>query len=229
MVNINAFWRLKMRQTIGILSVLLGVLLFMGRTGDAQVLLLAPPAVTVSAGYSNLQTEKANNLFYTHDGSYLDADVAWQLPVIVPLQAGLGVTGSGYWERESLFPSVIDNFGDYYSHLYSDLGLFEIEPRIGLRLGGRTGFYALPRVGAGLLIDNFAIDQTFNSGGATYIDTHYHTGAGFEIRPAVQVGYSWGHLSAGLEGSYLYSWGDFGGLGHNAQELRIGVFLNFRF
>ena len=219
-----------MRQLIAIVSVVVTNLFFLLLPARAQVMVLEPPAVTVSVGYSNLQSEKANNLFYSHDGSYVDADVAWKLPLIIPLQAGIGVTGSGYWDRQSFNPApATEDIGYFYNHLYSDVGLFEIEPRIGLRLGGRTGFYALPRIGAGLLIDNYGIDQSFNSGGATYIDTRYHSGAGFEIRPAIQVGYSWGHLAAGLEGSYLYSWGDFGGLGHSAQELRIGAFLNFRF
>jgi hypothetical protein len=195
----------------------------------AQIAVLEPPAVTISAGYSNLQTERSSNLFYDHSGPYFDADFAWRLPLVVPLQVGFGVTSSGYWERESVAIPAADNFGYPYYHLNSDVGLFELEPRVGLHLGRETGFFAVPRIGAGLLVDSYDIDQSTTSNGDIFLTRQDHTGAAFEIRPAIQAGYCWGPAAAGVEASYLYSWGDFGGLGHNAQEFRIGAFVTFSF
>jgi hypothetical protein len=217
-----------MRYTTGLfLLAWLCITLITAVSASAQQYAIIPPTVTLSAGYSNLQMQKATNLFYDHDGSYLDADFAWRLPVVIPLQAGFGLTGSGSEDRQSIYQINNSNFYDSGPHLYSDLGLFEIEPRIGLKIGRTTGFFLLPRLGAGLLINSYGIDQTFNSNGNTYLSTQYHTGAAFEIRPAIQAGFSWGHASAGIEASYLAAWGDFGGLGHNAQEFRAGLFLTF--
>jgi len=213
------------------LAVFLSVLFLSAIGAKAQILFLPTPALTVSTGYSNLETERATNLFYTHDGSYIDVDAAFNLPlpVLFPIQAGLGATASGQWDRESfVIPSSTSNFSPY-SDLYSNVGFFELEPRLGMRIGGGNGFYVLPRIGAGLLIDSYAIDQSSTSGGVTYIDTTYHTGAAFEIRPDIQVGYKCGFLSAGLETNYMWAWGDFGGLGRRAQEFRVGAFLKFSF
>jgi hypothetical protein len=194
----------------------------------AQGVFFPEPAVTFSTGYSNLQTQKSQSLFYDHSGAYFDADVAWSPPLRLPLLVGFGVTGSGYWDRKSVTAPASEDFDFPYYHLYSDAGLFELEPRVGLRLGRDTGFFAVPRIGAGLLIDSYSIDQSFTSDGTTYLSTRNHDGAAFEVRPAIQVGYSWGYVSAGAEASYMYAVGDFGGLGHHAQEVRIGAFVNFR-
>lgn len=198
---------------------------------NAQVVVVvSPPTLTVSTGYSHLETQKSSNLFYDHSGAYVDADIAWTLKLPVQVQVGLGATGSGYWDRESI--DVLANSNAYYpnDHLYSDVGLFEFEPRVGLRFGGNTGFFITPRAGAGLLINSYAIDRPYNdNNGTAYVDTEYHDGAAFEVRPAIQAGYSWDFISAGIEGSYMWSWGDFGGLGHHAQEYRVGVFVKFSF
>jgi hypothetical protein len=174
---------------------------------------------------------KTGNLFYDHSGAYVDADVAWTFRLPVPLQLGVAATGSGYWDRQSIPNTSTDNFSDYYrDHLYSDLGMFELEPRVGLRFGGKTGFFIMPRAGAGLLVDSYGIDRSSTDNfGNTYIHTDYHSGAAFEVRPAIQAGYNFGFISAGVEGSYLWSWGDFGALGHHAQEYRVGAFIKFDF
>jgi hypothetical protein len=206
-------------------------LLFTALTASAQVFVSPAPTLTISTGYSNVQTQRANDLFYTHDGAYVDFDASWRLPVVVPLQAGIGITGSGYWDRQSIFNA--NNNGGYYDnydHLYSDLGFFEIEPRLGFRFGASQGFFITPRAGAGLLISNYAVDQAFtDNAGNTYINTVYHTGAAFELRPAVQAGYAFGPFSAGVEGSYMWSWGNFGGFGRHAEEYRVGAFFKFTF
>jgi hypothetical protein len=200
--------------------------LFSAVTVDADVLWF-PPAVTVSAGYSYVQFARSNNVFYDHSGGYVDADLAWRLPVVVPLQAGVGFTASGYEERRSIYaPNNFDYYyNDPYERLYSDTGLFEIEPRLAIPLRTPIGFFVTPRVGAGLLIDSYSIDQNQSYKGNNYIDTHDHTGAAFELRPALEAGWAVGPVSAGVEASYMYAWGDFGGLGHHAQEYRIGLFV----
>jgi hypothetical protein len=207
--------------------VVLFQLLLTSITAQGQVLLFVPPGVGVSAGYSYVQFQRANNVFYPHSGGYADADVEWRLPTMVPLQAGVGLTGSGYEERRRIYaPNGGDlYYYDPYERLYSDTGLFEIEPRIGVPLRTPIGFFAVPRVGAGLLVDSYSIDQVQTYSGTSYIDTEHHTGAAFELRPAIQAGYSIGPVAAGVEASYMYAWGDFGGLGRHAQEYRIGAFV----
>ena len=144
-----------MRQNMKNFLAVLSCSLFLATAAArAQVVFVPVPDVTVSAGYSYLQTQRANNLFYDHSGAYVDADFKWTLPLIVPLQVGIGATGSGYDKRESIDGFSNDEFSndDFYDsrdHLYSDLGLFELEPRIGVHLGGWRGFFAEPRIGAG--------------------------------------------------------------------------------
>ncbi len=186
------------------------------------------PTLTASAGYSNVQMEKAGTLSYSHDGTYLDVDALWSLPFI-PVRLGIGLSGSDYWQRESNSYQV--NNGFYYDGdgPRSEVAMFEIEPRIALHLGGYHGPFIEPSVGVGLLINSYSIDQVSTSNGNTYINTTDHTGAAFDVRPGIQAGYSWPFISAGVEASYMYAVGDFGGLGHNAQELRIGAFIKFNF
>ncbi len=191
--------------------------------------LLAPPSLTAAVGYSNLQTEKAGSLFYDHDGTYLDVDAAWSLPLI-PVHIGIGLTDSEYYERESSPLTSGGNFYyDYDNDLRSEVDLFAIEPRIGVHLGGEYGLYADPQLGVGLLIDSYWIDQASSFGGNTYINTDHHTGAAFEVRPTIEVGYSWPFISAGVNASYMYARGDFGTLGREAREGRIGAFVKFTF
>jgi hypothetical protein len=187
---------------------------------------------SISGGYSNLQTQHTGSgLFYDHSGAYLDFDFGWRVPnPDFPLLLGLGITGSDYWDSHS----IINTFPDgnvAQVNLDSDVGLFELEPRIGLALwsANMPGMFLKPRLGAGLLIDNYAIDQTIPVTGGNILGTQYHTGAAFEVRPAVQAGYSWGPGAFGAELSYMAAWGGFGRLGNDAQEFRAGVFFTFRY
>jgi len=179
-------------------------------------------AWSVSTGYSNFNVaHQTNGAFYSKDGAYLDGDVSWlasRYPV--PVVVGGGLSVSGFYESEDLFTP-----GYFFptERLYSDLTLVALEGRVGIPIQferGR-GFFIFPRIGAGLLIDDYSIDHTYY--------TEDHTGAAFEIRPAIQIGYSFGPWSIGGEGSYMASWGDFGSLGHHGQEFRIGVFARVKF
>ena len=186
--------------------------------------------ISLSVGYAHAYGT-SNQLFHDKDGAYVDGDFAWKLPVEpVPVSIGFGLTGSGYFDSRDLGGySNGYGYGYYDNNAYSDVGFFEFEPRVSMTFWSTLlrGVFVKPRFGLGVLIDNYAIDEVNNNDG--YIDTHYHTGAAFEIRPAVQVGYTWGFGSAGIEGSYMPAWGDFGRLGSSIQELRVGGFFTVRF
>jgi hypothetical protein len=174
---------------------------------------------TVSAGYSNVQFSHASPGFnYNHDGGYLDGDVNALLPGNPRLLLGAGIGGSWHYETYTLSGPGYVIYGPS-----SNVGLFNIEGRLGVPISSKAtgGFFILPRIGTGLLIQDYWIDTPFY--------TAYHTGAAFELRPCIQTGYSWGSGSVGAEVSYMWAWGDFGNLGSSAQELRAGVFLRFRF
>jgi hypothetical protein len=175
---------------------------------------------TLSVGYSHFDMGHANNLFYNHDGAYFDLNAAWRIPDLqVPVLAGFGVSGSGFYDR---------NDGNFGTTLYSDLGVFSLETRLALPIaprGGR-GFFVLPRIGAGLLVDSYGIDYQDING---FFHTNWHDGAAFEIRPDLEAGYSWGRAAVGADVSYMLGWGDFGSFSSSAQELRAGVFFSFRY
>ena len=179
-------------------------------------------AWTVSTGYANLNVaHQTEGVFYSKDGGYVDGDVTWLVsrqPIPVLLGAGLSV--SGFYDSKDVFtPSGF--FPE--ERLDSSLSLVALEGRIGIpiQFERARGWFILPRLGAGLLIDDYAIDHLYT--------TDYHTGAAFEIRPAIQVGYSFGFWSIGAEASYMAAWGDFGRLGDTAQEIRGGIFARFKF
>jgi hypothetical protein len=180
------------------------------------------PSSTISVGYSRLSMGHAEGLFYSHDGGYIDLNAAFRAPG-TPFLAGFGVSGSGYYER------MDDQFSNT---LYSDVGLFSVEGRLALPLTveGVRGWFLLPRIGAGLLVDSYGIDNDQVDGeGFTYVHTDWHDGAAFEVRPDLQAGYSFGRGSVGADVSYMGAWGDFGRFSSSAQELRAGVFFSFRF
>jgi hypothetical protein len=186
---------------------------------------------SLGAGYSHIHTGTSPGLFYNKDGAYIDGDFAWHIPYPgSPFLLGFGLSGSGYWDNQNL-NDLTGNFFFGNPTLNSDLENFEIEPRFTLDLTiPGTIVFIKPRIGAGLLINNYNIDQ-FTQQGNNFADinTITHTGAAFEIHPAIQTGVAWGPAAAGLEVSYLASWGDFGAFGNNAQEFRAGAFISIRF
>jgi hypothetical protein len=188
---------------------------------------------SLSGGYSHMFPQKSGSLFFDRDGEYLDANFAFQIPdVVVPLYAGLGVGASGYWESHD-GPFVFNNnnsFG-YTSSLYSDTEMIEVQPRLALKLviPGLRGFYIRPQIGAGLLIDNYSVDQANVVNDIAFFHTLQHTGAAFDIRPDVEAGWSLGRTSIGVDLSYMAGWGGFGQMGNTMQEFRAGVFARFRY
>lgn len=191
----------------------------------------ADQAFSVSGGYSHVHFGRSSETFYNRDGGYVDGDVLWRIPAVpFPLVLGAGVNGSGYYDRHDGLSSFSNDFFDR-DRLQSDVGLFSLEARAGIpiQLPFARGFFVMPRLGAGLLVDSYSIDRQSQSSGVTFFDTDDHQGAAFELRPALQAGYSWGSGSAGAEVSYMAAWGDFGRLGSTAREFRAGVFVRFRF
>ncbi|MGD0462430.1 MAG: hypothetical protein ABSB74_08070 [Tepidisphaeraceae bacterium] len=185
---------------------------------------------SLGAGYSHLHTGTSPGLFYDKDGAYIDGDFAWHFPYPgSPALLGFGLTGTGYWDSQDVAVQNGNNvFGE--ENLNSDLGNFEIEPRFALEFWlPRTNIFLKPRIGAGLLVNTYSIDQVAQNGNFTIFNTLNHTGAAFEIRPAIQAGVGWGPAAAGLELSYMSAWGGFGAFGNHAQEFRAGAFISLRF
>jgi hypothetical protein len=186
---------------------------------------------TLGAGYSHLNTAVSPaGLLYNKDGAYIDGDFAWHIPFPgSPVLLGFGLTGSGYWDSQNVpFNNGNNFFGQ--TNLDSDLDNFEIEPRLACEFWlPRTNLFLKPRIGAGLLVNSYSIDQAVQTANGTLFNTLNHTGAAFEVHPAVQTGLSWGPAAAGIELSYLAAWGGFGAFGNHAQEFRAGAFISLRF
>jgi hypothetical protein len=186
------------------------------------------PSFSVSGGYSNIQIQNAANyLHYNRDGGYIDGELGLNFggrPAA--LFVGIGASASYHYNTEDFH--YTDNFGNHYIvyDTTSHVGFYAFEGRIGVPFNFTAsrrdprGFFLFPKVGAGLLVNDYGIDTRFG--------TEYHTGPAFEIRPAIQAGYTWGAGAAGIEASYMWAWGDFGNLGDRAQEARVGAFFRIR-
>ena len=182
----------------------------------------------ISGGYSRLESNDSGRLFHSKDGAYFDGDFAWRIPRLpVPLYAGVGASGSGYFESSDI--PVSDSFFGF-RRLESDVGIFSLEGRVAMPIGFQRGhgFFVMPRLGMGLVLSDYEIDTVRAFGSTVFLRTTYHDGAAFGIRPSLQAGYSWGSIAAGAEVSYMVAWGDFGELGNVARELRAGAFVRFQ-
>ena len=180
--------------------------------------------------------QRVGDLFFDKDGAYIDGNFAYRLPGSpVPIFAGVGVSASGYWDSENSDLFFLNNnnnngFGSNQT-LDSDVELIEIEPRLAVKLliPGLPGFYLRPQIGAGLLVNNYSVDTVQTINNVSFIDTLYHTGAAFEVRPDIEAGWSFGRTSFGMDFSYMAAFGGFGQMGDVLQELRVGVFARFRY
>jgi Outer membrane protein beta-barrel domain len=177
----------------------------------------------LSAGWAQLQTDD-ESLLDDQDGWYLDSDFGWR--VGPGFWLALGFTGSYYSADEEFstggaFPTEVD--------ISADLSLFAIEPRIRyvFQTGdGGPGLYVAPRIGAGLLIaDLEALDVVEGPGGGFTVSGEDETEFGFEVRPAIEVGFSGGAWAVGAEASYMLAWIDAGSAGDTLEELRAGIFF----
>jgi hypothetical protein len=220
---------LKQEESMRLIALAAFVCLLAGSWSAAQ-----NTSFTVSAGYSNVQISHNAGPFYSRDGGYIDGEFMWRIPneMRVPLLLGASVSGSTYYDFEHIAVTFSDGTPGR-ARLESDLGFVSLEARAAIPLSfgrhGGAGFFVVPKIGAGLLIDSYAIDNANNAGGFTFLHTSYHDGAAFDIRPGIQAGYSWGWGSAGAEVSYMAGFGDFGRLGSIAQEIRAGAFFRMKF
>jgi hypothetical protein len=182
---------------------------------------------TISGGYSNVTFNGNSAIPYSHDGGYIDFAGYTPIPNSDALIAGLGLTWSGYWNDYSVTYRV----PPFYTTYSGDISMFEIEGRIGYQIGARSGrgIYILPRIGAGLLIDNYTVGRPYYGYSYFYGSYISYTGLAFEIRPDIELGYRINNFNIGCEASYMAAWGDFGKLGSMAQEARVGVVLGFRY
>jgi hypothetical protein len=191
------------------------------------------PSFTVSGGYSNVQIGHKSDLYYNRDGTYVDGEFLLRpMPSSLPLLLGAGFSASGY-DDIVYVPALLDPRTIGQVRLASHVGFFSAEARAAMPISfasqsGR-GLFLMPRVGAGLLVDDYSITTPIFNLGGTLIDKHKHDRAAFDVRPAIQGGYSWGWGSAGVEVSYMAAFGDFGKLGSIAQEIRAGAFFRVRF
>jgi len=197
--------------------------------GPPPIYVLPPPPpprwqywLTISGGYSQAEFSSSPKLPYNHDGAYIDTNFYFPLPQLEAPVVGVGITWSGYWNTYSLGPPL-------YITENGNLNMFEFEGRLAWPLGARSGngIYLLPRIGAGLLIDNYWLGEPYY--GYTYSTYINYTGAAFEIRPDIEVGYRFGMMNIGAEVSYMAAWGGFGKLGDMAEEFRAGLIFGYRF
>jgi hypothetical protein len=189
----------------------------------------AQPVFDISGGYSHLSIKNHDDLQLDKDGAYIDGDAGVRLDGPLPLVLGGGVDLSGYFASQDV--AVPQGGGTFFTTDYSDFGLATFEGRaaIPIMFGSDRGFFVEPRIGAGLLWEEYDIDNFSTSGGNTNFYTLHHDGLGVEVRPGIQLGYSWGPGAAGIETTYMASWGDMGAFGSQIQELHVGAFFSWRF
>jgi hypothetical protein len=176
----------------------------------------------VSAGYSNVTfNHPSNGAAYSPSGPYIDANIALPLPNLAWPVLGIGISASGYWQDR----------GSIFGNQYSDISMISVEGRAAfpIPMDPRSGIFITPRIGVGLLCDNYLIQIPNAFGG---FDNFYDTGLAFEVRPDIEAGFRFGpdhSASISVDASYMAAWGSFGKLGDMAQELRIGMGVAYRF
>ena len=174
---------------------------------------------SISSGISYLVFNHSSNAaFYSRTGAYVDTNVNFHLPDLhLPVVLGAGVTASSFWDNEDFFGAEC---------LYSNVNLIAGEGRISIPFaffeGEDYGPYITPRIGIGGLYDNYLVQTPFNG-------NSYHNGGAFEVRPGILFGYRYQSFSIGVEVSYMVAWGNFGDFSSNAQEVRGGLLVAYRF
>ena len=131
---------------------------------------------------------------------------------------GFGIGASGYF----------DDANSVFGSTYTDVNMITFEGRVAFPFPARQnrGLFVVPRLGMGLLINNYLIQVPTAFGG---VINSYDTGGAFELRPGIQAGYRFGRAAVSVDASYMVAWGAFGKLGDMAQEFRIGLDFSYRF
>jgi len=187
----------------------------------------ATTAVTFSAGWARLEGE-GDSLIDGEDGYYFDTEFSFRRDTSSPLWMGVSFNFS-YFEEErdvqadsTILPTEVD--------VAAQLSNFAIEPRITYVLLPRRdkGIYLAGKLGVGLLITDYWATAVVERPAGLFIDSEGDTVAAFEVRPGVQVGYSGGAWAVGAEVSNMWAWGDFGPVGDQLQETRLGIFFTMK-
>jgi hypothetical protein len=184
---------------------------------------------TISGGYSNIHYNGNNAIPYNRNGGYIDANIYDRLPPNDSPLFGLGISASGNWDDYTIaYPTA-----PFYRSFYADTNMVSAEVRLAFPFGlpdAKQGFYCLPRVGIGVLVDNFAVGQPYYDYPNYYFATESnHTGFGVEVRPDIELGYRIKRFNIGFETSYMAAWANFGKLGNFTQEFRLGLAVGYRF
>lgn len=201
------------------------------------LLLVAAPAAAqdeqglgfnISTGYAQLYTDKSGSLLDEEEGWYIDTEFSFQLAPDSPLWLGFAFGGS-YFNADKDFVSG-GVLVPTETEVWADLALITLEPRVRYVFapGGRDepGIYVAPRVGAGLLIaDVVASSITELPGGSIEIEGASETEWAFEVRPAIEIGFSGGPWVLGAEASYMIAWMDNDAVGDSLEEMRVGIFF----
>lgn len=194
---------------------------------------LAPPpseatsAFTFSVGWARLEGD-GDSLIDGEDGYYFDTDFAFRPNTDSPLWFGISFNGSYFEEEEDVevdggvFPTEVD--------VGAQLSNFAIEPRLTVVLLPRQdrGVYLAGRLGVGLLITDYWATTVVERPGGFFVESDGDTVAAFEVRPGLQLGFSGGAWVLGLEASNMWAWGDFGPVGDQIEERRVGIFFTLR-
>ena len=184
---------------------------------------------TISAGYSNVRFNGKSAIPYNPQGGYIDANVYMRMPNYDSPILGLGISATGNWDDYSInYPTA-----PFYKSFYADTSMVCAEVRFAFPFGLPSpdhGFYCLPRLGIGVLVDNFAVGQPYDNYPNYYFATDSnHTGFAYEVHPDIELGYRIKRFNIACEASYMAAWGNFGKLGDLTQELRLGLIVGYRF
>lgn len=184
---------------------------------------------TISGGYSNFRFNGKNAIPYNPQGGYVDANVYARMPNYDSPILGFGISASGNWDDYAVnYPTA-----PYYRSFYADTSMLSAEVRFAFPFGlpsPTQGFYCLPRLGIGALVNNLTVGQPYYGYPNYYFGTDSnHTGIGFEVRPDIELGYRIDRFNIAFETSYMAAWGNFGKLGNLTQELRLGLTVGYRF
>jgi hypothetical protein len=185
--------------------------------------------LTIAGGYSNVHFNGKNAIPYNPQGGYIDANIYARMPNYDSPIIGFGISASGNWDDYTInYPAA-----PFERSFSADTDMVSAEVRFAFPFGFPSldrGFYCLPRIGIGVLVDNFTAGQPYY-GYPNYFfgSSTNHTGIGYEVRPDIELGYRKSGFNIGCEASYMACWGNFGKLGNLAQELRIGLVLGYRF
>jgi hypothetical protein len=184
---------------------------------------------TISGGYSDVHFNGKSAIPYNPSGGYIDLNAYAKMPSYESPLIGLGLTASGNWDNYTIPYATAPTERSFSANT----GLYSLEVRVAFPIGLPKlddGFYISPRIGVGVLVDNFTAGQPYDDYPDYLLGAYTtHTGYGAEVRPDLEIGYRIRRFNIGCEVSYMAGWGNFGKLGDLAGDFRLGLVLGWRF